>query len=108
MALTTATTTQADLNFSPVMITKEDVSMKKDTRMADLIFGSVAGMTGKVVEYPFDTVKVRLQCQPLTGELKGPMECIRQGFREEGLRGFYKVKSVKRKKYYFNYFKIYF
>ena len=50
----------------------------------------MAGIAGKIVEYPFDTIKVRLQCQPLNA-VKGPIDCIRQGLQEEGFRGLYKV-----------------
>ena len=53
------------------------------------------------MEYPFDTIKTRLQVQPLTltgeatsGTLNGPLDCIRQGFKEEGFRGFYKVLFI--------------
>ncbi|CAG8641530.1 1623_t:CDS:2, partial [Ambispora leptoticha] len=58
----------------------------------DLVFGSVvSGMTGKLVEYPFDTVKVRLQTQPI---FKGPLDCFRQTFRHEGFLGFYRGLSA--------------
>ncbi|KAI9019186.1 mitochondrial carrier [Phycomyces nitens] len=57
----------------------------------DLVFGSVAGMVGKFVEYPFDTVKVRLQTQPLDRPLfSGPLECITATIKQEGIRGLYK------------------
>jgi len=62
-------------------------------------------MAGKLIEYPFDTVKVcslrwqwadgqvRLQTQgdmkPL--QFKGPLDCFRQTFQHEGVLGFYKV-----------------
>ena len=32
--------------------------------LKDIAFGSTAGVLGKFIEYPFDTVKVRLQSQP--------------------------------------------
>ena len=53
----------------------------------------ISGTVGKIIEYPFDTVKTRLQVQPLNGEVafNGPIECFRHGFKEEGFRGFYKV-----------------
>lgn len=65
-------------------------------------------MTGKLIEYPFDTVKVclcsvfadkkvRLQTQsdvkPL--QFRGPLDCFRQTFHNEGLLGFYKVSSFR-------------
>ncbi|KAJ1723060.1 mitochondrial ornithine carrier protein [Coemansia erecta] len=57
--------------------------------LSDLAFGSLAGMAGKVVEYPFDTVKVRLQtssAQVFTGTL----DCLRQTWANEGFGGFYR------------------
>lgn len=59
--------------------------------LKDITFGSIAGLTGKTVEYPFDTVKVRLQSQPDTVPLryKGPLDCFRQSLRAEGLTFFY-------------------
>ena len=59
--------------------------------MKDVIFGSVAGMIGKTIEYPFDTVKVRLQSQPdyLPPRYTGPVDCFRQSIHAEGLRGLY-------------------
>ncbi|KAJ2158218.1 mitochondrial ornithine carrier protein [Coemansia sp. RSA 552] len=55
----------------------------------DLAYGSLSGMMGKFVEYPFDTVKVRLQ----TSESKvfsGTLDCLRQTWRHEGFGGFYR------------------
>jgi len=65
-------------------------------------------MAGKLIEYPFDTVKVRsflkpcLICQvrlqtqsdikPL--QFRGPLDCFRQTFHNEGLFGFYRVPHV--------------
>lgn len=51
-----------------------------------------AGMVGKVLEYPFDTVKVRLQTQPQTVPLRynGPVDCFMQGLRADGMRGLYR------------------
>ncbi|GAQ47163.1 hypothetical protein AtubIFM54640_001166 [Aspergillus tubingensis] len=62
----------------------------------DIVFGSAAGMAGKVIEYPFDTVKVRLQSQPdhLPLRYKGPLDCFRQSFQADGLRGLYRGISA--------------
>ncbi|EAW13577.1 putative mitochondrial ornithine carrier protein AmcA/Ort1 [Aspergillus clavatus NRRL 1] len=64
--------------------------------LKDIIFGSAAGMAGKVMEYPFDTVKVRLQAQPdhLPLQYKGPLDCFRQSFEADGLRGLYRGISA--------------
>ncbi|KAI9885528.1 MAG: hypothetical protein M1823_002667 [Watsoniomyces obsoletus] len=62
----------------------------------DLTFGSIAGILGKIVEYPFDTVKVRLQSQPDSQPLRyqGPIDCLKQSFQHEGLRGLYRGVSA--------------
>lgn len=59
---------------------------------ADLLAGSFAGVSGKIVEYPFDTVKVKLQCQEvsLRSHKMGTYECARSILKFEGLRGFYR------------------
>lgn len=56
----------------------------------------MAGIAGKFIEYPFDTVKVRLQSQPDTLPLRytGPLDCFKQSFRAEGLRGLYRGISA--------------
>ncbi len=58
--------------------------------MSDILIGSVAGMAGKLLEYPFDTVKVRLQSSSF---FSGPWTCIQSTFRTDGLLGFYRGLS---------------
>lgn len=55
-----------------------------------------AGMAGKVIEYPFDTVKVRLQSQPTDRPLlyNGPLDCFRKSIRADGVRGLYRGISA--------------
>ncbi|KAI2635513.1 mitochondrial carrier domain-containing protein [Xylaria nigripes] len=62
----------------------------------DLVYGSIAGIVGKYIEYPFDTVKVRLQSQPdhLPPRYTGPLDCFRQSFKAEGFRGLYRGISA--------------
>ncbi|KAJ9272068.1 hypothetical protein DTO280E4_8945 [Paecilomyces variotii] len=62
----------------------------------DIIFGSTAGIAGKFIEYPFDTIKVRLQSQPdhLPLRYSGPLDCFRQSFQAEGIRGLYRGISA--------------
>ncbi|ELR02434.1 Amino-acid transporter arg-13 [Pseudogymnoascus destructans] len=62
----------------------------------DVLFGSIAGIAGKFIEYPFDTVKVRLQSQPDTKPLRyaGPLDCFRQSWRQEGMAGLYRGISA--------------
>ncbi|KAI8905339.1 mitochondrial carrier domain-containing protein [Powellomyces hirtus] len=63
---------------------------------ADLLFGSVAGMIGMLFQFPFDTIKVRLQSQPHgAGQLFiGPLDCAVKGFKSGGVKSFYKGLSA--------------
>lgn len=56
----------------------------------------IAGIVGKYIEYPFDTVKVRLQSQPNTPNLlyKGPLDCFRQSIKADGLLALYRGISA--------------
>lgn len=51
-------------------------------------------MVSKVFEHPFDLTKVRLQAQVLdaTPRFRGPIDCLAQTWRKEGLRGLYRVR----------------
>lgn len=62
----------------------------------DVIYGSIAGVAGKYIEYPFDTVKVRLQSQPDVLPLRytGPLDCFRQSIRSDGFLGLYRGISA--------------
>ncbi|KAH8675602.1 amino-acid transporter Arg-13 [Xylariales sp. PMI_506] len=62
----------------------------------DILYGSVAGVIGKYVEYPFDTVKVRLQSQPdhLPLRYTGPLDCFRQSIKQDGFLGLYRGISA--------------
>ena len=53
-------------------------------------------MAGKIIEYPFDTVKVRLQSQPehLPLRYAGPIDCFRQSIRSDGIKGLYRGISA--------------
>lgn len=55
-----------------------------------------AGIAGKFIEYPFDTVKVRLQSQPdhLPLRYKGPVDCFRQSWQADGFAGLYRGISA--------------
>lgn len=56
----------------------------------------LAGVMGKYIEYPFDTVKVRLQSQPdhLPLRYTGPLDCFRQSIKQGGLLGLYRGISA--------------
>lgn len=62
----------------------------------DIVYGSFAGIVGKYIEYPFDTVKVRLQSQPdhLPLRYTGPLDCFRQSIRAGGFLGLYRGISA--------------
>ncbi|KAI9806668.1 MAG: hypothetical protein M1825_006125 [Sarcosagium campestre] len=64
--------------------------------LKDTMFGSAAGIVGKYIEYPFDTVKVRLQSQPESYPLRytGPLDCFRQSLQQSGVRGLYRGVSA--------------
>jgi len=76
--------------------TKERVASQTAEAMRDIAYGSVAGMMGKIVEYPFDTIKVRLQSQPdhLPLRYTGPLDCFRQSIQQDGVRGLYRGISA--------------
>ena len=62
--------------------------------LADIIAGSVAGGVGKVFEYPFDTVKVRLQSQGTT-VYRNAWDCLQKSLRADGVvRGLYRGLSA--------------
>ena len=62
----------------------------------DIVCGSVAGIVGKYIEYPFDTVKVRLQSQPDHVPLRytGPVDCFKQSLQRDGFIGIYRGISA--------------
>jgi hypothetical protein len=64
--------------------------------LKDIVYGSTAGIVGKFIEYPFDTVKVRLQSQPdgLPLRYKGPLDCFKQSLRQDGFVGLYRGISA--------------
>ncbi|KAJ3165893.1 hypothetical protein HDU88_003768 [Geranomyces variabilis] len=63
---------------------------------ADLLYGSLAGMVGMLFQFPFDTLKVRLQTQPhgSAAIFDGPLDCAAKGFRQGGFLSFYKGLSA--------------
>lgn len=62
----------------------------------DIVCGSAAGVVGKYIEYPFDTVKVRLQSQPDTVPLRyaGPIDCFKKSLQRDGFLGIYRGISA--------------
>ena len=51
--------------------------------------GLFSGLAKLAVGHPFDTVKVRLQTAP-AWQFAGPLDCVAQTIREEGVWGLYK------------------
>ena len=66
--------------------------LAKSEALRDIVFGSTAGMIGKYVEFPFDTVKVRLQSK--SAHYIGPVDCFRQSFQNEGVHWLYRGISA--------------
>ena len=60
-------------------------------QLRDILAGTMAGFTSKIVEYPFDTVKVRLQTN--TG-YRGGMDCARMMVQNEGRMSLFKGMSA--------------
>lgn len=62
----------------------------------DIVCGSIAGIVGKYIEYPFDTVKVRLQSQPhhLPLQYTGPLDCFKKSLQRDGFVGIYRGISA--------------
>ena len=52
-------------------------------------------MVSKVFEHPFDLTKVRLQSQVLdvTARFNGPVDCLGQTWKKEGVKGLYRVRD---------------
>ncbi|KAK1241539.1 hypothetical protein MKX08_001513 [Trichoderma sp. CBMAI-0020] len=93
---------QAALDVTTSVAVEPGMALQEKVRSAtmeaaeDIIYGSVAGIAGKYIEYPFDTVKVRLQSQPdhLPLRYTGPLDCFRQSIKSDGLRGLYRGISA--------------
>ena len=54
-------------------------------RTRNFIAGYFSGMALVLAGHPFDTVKVRLQTEGKTGRFKGPLDCLMQTVRNEGV-----------------------
>jgi len=74
----------------------EHASGQGEEAIKDIVCGSVAGVVGKYIEYPFDTVKVRLQSQPDTVPLRytGPLDCFKKSLQRDGFIGIYRGISA--------------
>jgi len=59
-------------------------------QIREFIAGQSSGWGLIVAGHPFDTLKVRLQSEGLHGRFKGPIHCLADTVRNEGVIGFYK------------------
>eukprot|EP00455_Lapot_gusevi_P030927 TRINITY_DN3334_c0_g1_i2.p1 TRINITY_DN3334_c0_g1~~TRINITY_DN3334_c0_g1_i2.p1 ORF type:complete len:300 (-),score=11.27 TRINITY_DN3334_c0_g1_i2:40-939(-) len=69
---------------------QESTSVAKAAAI-DFTAGTVAGMVAKCIEYPFDTLKTRLQT---ASSFSGTFDCFRQTIQSDGFRGLYKGLTV--------------
>lgn len=74
----------------------DNVSRQGEEALKDVVCGSIAGVVGKYIEYPFDTVKVRLQSQPDGQPLRytGPLDCFKKSLQRDGFIGIYRGISA--------------
>ena len=68
----------------------------KTTALAQILYGSTAGVFSKLLEHPFDLVKVRLQSQPLhlPPQFSGPWSCFLFTLKHEGVRALWRGVSM--------------
>lgn len=72
------------------MASRSDVSFARRTAKNSLA-GTAAGIAGCLVGHPFDTLKVRLQTQPVHNPVyKGLTDCFLKTIKWEGIGGLYK------------------
>ena len=83
-------------SFVQQMVEKDKVHGQGEEAIKDVVCGSIAGIVGKYIEYPFDTVKVRLQSQPdhLPLQYTGPLDCFKQSLKNDGFFGIYRGISA--------------
>lgn len=70
-------------------------STTANVAMKEVLFGSLSGMAGKMIEYPFDTIKVRLQSQSSKHvQYKSTLDCIKHTLQVDGVKGLYRGLSA--------------
>jgi ornithine carrier protein len=91
MSTSSSTSTLQESPSKPTLMSSHALEALKD-----IGFGSIAGIVSKSLEYPFDTVKVRLQSQPdhLPLRYTGPLDCFRQSLAQDGVRSLYRGVSA--------------
>ncbi|EME49857.1 hypothetical protein DOTSEDRAFT_68597 [Dothistroma septosporum NZE10] len=85
-------TPQVPMATSPSVEPVAAVKSQASEAFKDIVFGSTAGAAGKVIEYPFDTVKVRLQTMPDTVPpvYAGAWDCFKKSYAEGGMASLYR------------------
>lgn len=71
---------------------KKALNKKLILKINVYVYQQLSGIAGKIVEFPFDTVKVRLQTST-NDTFNGTFDCIVKTYKNEGFLGFYKVSS---------------
>ena len=81
---------------SPASSHQPSISSTGASAIQEISFGSFAGTIGKLIEFPFDTIKVRLQSQPSHSPplYTGPLDCFRQSLANDGVRSLYRGVSA--------------
>lgn len=78
-----------DFKDSTTISTEHTTINNENSAFKDILNGSIAGAFGKFIEYPFDTVKVRLQTQGST-MFPTTWSCIKYTYHNEGIiKGFF-------------------
>ncbi|KAF2662884.1 mitochondrial carrier [Lophiostoma macrostomum CBS 122681] len=92
---------ESQVKLSESLVAHNETSLGRKTTqgqqaLKDVVCGSTAGIVGKYIEYPFDTVKVRLQSQPdhLPLRYTGPLDCFKQSLKQDGFIGIYRGISA--------------
>ena len=57
--------------------------------LKDFLAGTCAGFGGKMIEYPFDTIKVKMQTAAKGGPQVGSLACFRQTLAQGGVSALY-------------------
>lgn len=83
-----ASASQAVTSLSPT----ESIEQRRGSNYKGFIAGVFSGISKLSVGHPFDTIKVRLQTAE-NGKFQGPLDCLLQTLRNEGVRGVYKGAS---------------
>lgn len=72
-----------------------DGKASPQSALKQIAFGSVSGIAGKLFEYPFDTVKVRLQSQTAhSQQYTSTLDCFQRTIKHDGYRGLYRGLSA--------------